>query len=125
MGRSRQDIGENAPFISRFRQSPGLFARRFDAQEHVEDALSVRPDDIPGTAQALHKALLMPSDQRCDRAFKLRRALLRHDLNRWLYLLLEDMERIKVDKQRRSAMATYAPARSLREDGSISNRIAV
>lgn len=57
-----------------------------------QGALAVRPDDIDGTAQALHTALSMPEAERRERAQRLREAVLRHGLARWLRLLLEDLE---------------------------------
>ena len=56
-----------------------------------EAALAVRSDDIDGTAEALHDALVLPADERRQRAQSLREAVLRHDLRRWLSLLLTDL----------------------------------
>lgn len=57
-----------------------------------EAALAVRSDDIDGTAEALHAALALPADERRQRAQSLRESVLRHDLRRWLSLLLADLE---------------------------------
>ena len=56
-----------------------------------EAALAVCSDDIDGTAEALHAALGLPADERRQRAQSLRAAVLRHDLRRWLSLLLADL----------------------------------
>ncbi|MBI4570885.1 MAG: trehalose-6-phosphate synthase [Chloroflexi bacterium] len=55
-------------------------------------ALPVRAGDIDGTAEALHAALAMPAEERGARARALREAVLRHDLRRWLGLLLDDLD---------------------------------
>lgn len=57
-------------------------------------ALAVEPHDVDGTADALHRALAMPARERAERAQLLRRAIIRHDLPRWMRLLLEEFERL-------------------------------
>ncbi len=61
-------------------------------EELREGALGVRPDDIVGTAEALHTALLMSPAERRERATLLRQAVIDHDLDRWLRLQFEDLE---------------------------------
>jgi len=53
-------------------------------QELGKAALSVEPQDIDGTAEAIHRALLMSADERRERAQALRRAIAGHDINSWL-----------------------------------------
>jgi trehalose 6-phosphate synthase len=71
-----------------------------------EGALPVSPGDIRGTAEALHTALSLSPAQRRERAMRLRQAVVRHDLNHWLQLLLEDLgtidrlERLPLGAQR-------------------------
>jgi trehalose 6-phosphate synthase len=60
-------------------------------EELREAAISVRPTDIEGTAAALHQALTLPLEERRERAARLRRAVLRHDISRWLQVQLEDI----------------------------------
>ncbi len=60
--------------------------------EFQDAALAVRPEDIDGTAEALHTALSMPAAERGERARRLREAVLSHSLAHWLRLLLEDLE---------------------------------
>ena len=55
-------------------------------------AISLRPNDIAGTASALSRALSMPVEERRERMQRLREAIIRHDLRRWFRLLLEDLE---------------------------------
>lgn len=54
-------------------------------------ALAVHPEDVEGTADALHAALSMPGAERRQRSRRLREAVVRHDLSRWLRQLLEDV----------------------------------
>jgi len=54
-------------------------------------ALGVAPEDIDATAEALHRALTMPAGERAERARRLRQAVVRHSLGRWLRLLLDDL----------------------------------
>jgi trehalose 6-phosphate synthase len=58
-------------------------------------ALPVSPGDIGGTAETLHTALSLSPAERRDRAVSLRQAVVRHDLDRWLQLLLEDLRTIE------------------------------
>ena len=60
-----------------------------------EGALSIKPDDIEGTAQALHTALSLPAEERRRRAALLRRTVKAHDLDEWLRLQLEDLHAIE------------------------------
>jgi len=58
-------------------------------------ALSVRPEDVEGTAEALLTALTLSDDERRERASLLRRAILRHDIGRWLQVQLDDLATIE------------------------------
>ncbi len=57
-------------------------------------ALAVRPEDVEATAEALHAALTLPESERRERAAVLRRAVLKHDIGRWLQVQLEDLASI-------------------------------
>ncbi|MGD0115900.1 MAG: trehalose-6-phosphate synthase [Dehalococcoidia bacterium] len=57
-------------------------------------AIGVAPEDIEGTANALHTALTLPEVERRERAALLRRAVLKHDIGRWLQVQLEDLASI-------------------------------
>lgn len=65
--------------------SAGSFA------ELWEGALPVWPEDVEGTSEALHAALSLPEVERRERALRLREAVFRHDLDRWLRLQLQDL----------------------------------
>lgn len=58
-------------------------------------ALGVRPDDIEGTAAALHVALWMSAEERRERAALLLQAVLDHGLEDWLRIQLDDLAAIQ------------------------------
>jgi len=62
------------------------------ASEELSDgALVVSPYDVLHTAEALHRALVMPGDERQERATKLRAAVEEHTVDDWLYDQLFDL----------------------------------
>ena len=60
-------------------------------RELAEGVLSVAPADIEGTAHALWLALTMPEDEKRRRAERLRGAITRNDLRRWLERQSQDL----------------------------------
>jgi trehalose 6-phosphate synthase len=54
-------------------------------------ALSVSPTDLEGTVRALRQALMMPPDQRKQRAEAMRAVVEREDIPHWLRLQFEDL----------------------------------
>ena len=67
-------------------------ARSFE--ELRDGAVSLRPEDVDDTARALFSALTMNDNERHQRALLLRRAVLRHDIGRWLQVQLQDLAAI-------------------------------
>lgn len=59
-----------------------------------DGAIPVRPEDVEQTAEALFIALTLSDGERRERASLLRRAVLRHDIGRWLQVQLEDLAAI-------------------------------
>jgi trehalose 6-phosphate synthase len=55
-----------------------------------EHALVVSPYDVHSTAEALHRALTMPEEERRQRAQAMRQQVENADVNRWFYMQLED-----------------------------------
>jgi trehalose 6-phosphate synthase len=64
-----------------------------------DGALPVQPLDVEQTAQALHAALTLPAGERRERAERLRQAVLRHDLDDWLRLLLADLAATEASRE--------------------------
>jgi trehalose 6-phosphate synthase len=63
-----------------------------------EDALSVHPTDVEGTAEALASALSMPEAERRARAEQLRQTIERNDLSVWLRSQLQDLHSIALER---------------------------
>jgi trehalose 6-phosphate synthase/phosphatase len=53
------------------------------AASELAEAVQVNPYDIEGTAEAFHRALIMPADERQSRMRALRRRVRSHDVGRW------------------------------------------
>jgi len=69
-----------------------VLSRRTGAWDELgEWAIGVDPEDIAGTAKALHRALLLPQVERRLRATGLRQAVMRSSLDRWLDDQLQDL----------------------------------
>lgn len=62
-------------------------------------AISVEPEDVEGTADALWVALNMPSGEKAMRLHYLRRSIEREDVSHWLISQLEDMGKLMVDRE--------------------------
>ena len=61
------------------------------SEELGDGALVVSPYDVLHTAEALHRALVMPAEERAERAATLRAAVERHTVDDWLYDQLSDL----------------------------------
>lgn len=61
-------------------------------------ALPTDPSDVSGTADALADALVMPAEERRQRAARLRGAIEANDLSRWLERQLADLDRIAIQR---------------------------
>jgi trehalose 6-phosphate synthase/phosphatase len=59
------------------------------AASELAEAVHINPYDIDGTAEAFHRALLMPTGERQSRMRALRRRVLSYDVARWASLILE------------------------------------
>jgi trehalose-6-phosphate synthase len=68
-----------------------LSERAGSYEELVDGALGIPPEDVDATAAALDQALRMSATERKERATRLRRAILAHQVEDWLALLLRDM----------------------------------
>jgi trehalose 6-phosphate synthase len=79
--------------------------------ELEEGALPVEPEDVAGTAEAIHAAIVMPLAERRRRAAILRRAVELHDLEDWLRGQLDDLRAIDLG-HRRSRGARRAELRA-------------
>ena len=55
-----------------------------------DNALTITPTDLEGTAEALYRALSMPPDERRQKAIALKRTIEQEDITMWLYQQLRD-----------------------------------
>jgi trehalose 6-phosphate synthase/phosphatase len=62
------------------------------AATELAEALHVNPYDVPGTAEALHRALTMADAERAVRMRALRRRVAGHDVHRWVRSFLAALE---------------------------------
>mgnify|MGYP005838341041 CR=1 FL=1 len=85
-------VAKEGPAVNRTDGALVLSTTAGAFEELREGAIAVRADDVEGTARALHAALSLSEGERRERAYLLRRALFRHDLGRWLRLMLEDLD---------------------------------
>ncbi|MCW5839381.1 MAG: trehalose-6-phosphate synthase, partial [Anaerolineales bacterium] len=55
-----------------------------------QDALTVSPFDVYGTAEAMHQALTMPMEERSRRAAALREIVVKNDVREWFAAQVDD-----------------------------------
>jgi len=87
-------VSKEGPVLNRRDGALVLSEAAGSFEELREGALSVRPEDIEGTAEALFTALTLGEEERRERAALMRRAVLRHDIGRWLQVQLHDLAAI-------------------------------
>jgi trehalose 6-phosphate synthase/phosphatase len=80
------------------------------AAAELAEALHVNPYDIDRTAEAMHRALLMPAKERAVRMDGLRRRVLTHDVRRWVSSFLEALVDAAREAHVESAVAPSPPA---------------
>ena len=77
---------------SRFDEDGVLVLSEFaGAANELAEAVLVNPYDIEATAEAFHRALLMPAAERRSRMSALRKRVLAHDVDRWARVVLETL----------------------------------
>jgi trehalose 6-phosphate synthase len=82
-------VAKEGPIVNR-RHGVLVLSERAGAREQLEPgALVVSPCDVYATAQALHQALVMPDDERQERADRLRWIVQREDISAWLCRQIE------------------------------------
>lgn len=77
-------------FVASQTDDPGvlLLSRMAGAAETMREALRVNPYNFESVAEALHRALVMPLDEREARMRALQRRERKHDLGQWLDLFI-------------------------------------
>jgi trehalose 6-phosphate synthase len=77
-------VAKEGPALSKHGCALVLSGEAGAAAEMADDALMVNPYDVTQTAEALHQALLMPSDERAERCKRLAEAATALPPQRWL-----------------------------------------
>jgi trehalose 6-phosphate synthase len=71
-----------------------------------EDALSVAPADVEGTAEAIYQAVTMPLAERRRRAERLRRKVEEDDVSLWFLRQVEDIARSTLERETGTSAAS-------------------
>jgi len=84
-------VAKEGPVVNR-RNGVLVLSKGAGAHEQLRrNALSVAPEDIAGTARAMHGALIMPSDERRRRAQALKETMRQEDIAHWFWRQLKDL----------------------------------
>jgi trehalose 6-phosphate synthase len=78
-------IAKQGPIVNQRDGVVVLSERAGGRRELEEGALMVPPLDVQATAEAIHHGLMMPPDERAQRARRLRTTVERHDLRAWIH----------------------------------------
>ena len=87
-------VAKEAPLVN---EQDGVVVLSENAGAHAELgewALSVNPFDVEGQAKAIHQALEMGVDDRRGRLRSIRRHVREHDLNAWVEMQLDALDRL-------------------------------
>ena len=87
-------VAKEGPIVNK-RDGQLVLSERTGAREQLESAaLVISPCDISATADALHKALTMPKDNRRKRARELRSLVEEEDIYWWLCRQIETVHQL-------------------------------
>jgi trehalose 6-phosphate synthase len=89
-------VAKEGPIVNQ-RDGVLVLSEGTGAREELEGgALVIAPCDVYATAQALHRGLTMPADEKRERAALLRVAIEQNDIGTWLNNQLEMVDRLKL-----------------------------
>ena len=89
-------IAKEGPILNR-RDGVLILSERAGARQQLEPgALIVSPCDVYATAEALHQALVMPAEERQERAQRLRWLVEQEDITAWLCRQLETVAELSL-----------------------------
>jgi trehalose 6-phosphate synthase len=85
-------VAKEAPLVNE-RDGVLILSENAGAHEELGDwALTVNPFDVAGQAEAIHRALVMPADERRERLEAIQAWVREHDLAHWLDVQLEAID---------------------------------
>jgi trehalose 6-phosphate synthase len=77
-------VAKEGPIVNQ-RDGVLILSERTGARQQLEPgAMVIAPCDVYATAEALHQALVMPAEERSERAARLRWLVEREDINAWI-----------------------------------------
>jgi trehalose 6-phosphate synthase len=89
-------VAKEGPVVNQ-RNGVVILSERTGARQQLEPGvLIIAPLDVYATAQALHQALIMPAEERRQRAEGLRSSIEHEDIVEWLCKQLETIARLKL-----------------------------
>jgi trehalose 6-phosphate synthase len=86
-------VAKEAPLVN---ERDGVLILSENAGAHAELgewALTVNPFDVAGQAEAIHRALSMPADERAGRLAAIREHVREHDVTAWIEAQLAELDR--------------------------------
>jgi trehalose 6-phosphate synthase len=87
-------VAKEAPLVNE-RDGVLILSENTGAHEELGDwALTVNPFDVAGQAEALHKALELPREERRRRLAAIQRQVREHDIAAWIESQLEDLDAV-------------------------------
>jgi trehalose 6-phosphate synthase len=89
-------VAKEGPIVNQ-RHGVLILSERTGARQQLEPgALVISPCDVYATAEAIHQALVMPPDERQERAEQLRWLIEREDITAWLCRQLETIAELNL-----------------------------
>ncbi len=98
-------IAKEAPLVNE-RNGVMILSENAGAHEELGSfAISINPFDVDAQADALHRALVMPADERADRISEIKRIVRENDVGKWLSAQQADIARKRTADRRRAQRA--------------------
>ncbi|MDI3298216.1 MAG: bifunctional alpha,alpha-trehalose-phosphate synthase (UDP-forming)/trehalose-phosphatase [Bacillota bacterium] len=91
-----------------------LLSELAGAAEEIEGALRINPYDVDATAEAIHRALSMPEEERRERMRAMRAFVREHDIYRWEEEFLAALEETATAEEAAAEEADWREAFALR-----------
>jgi trehalose 6-phosphate synthase len=98
-------IAKEAPLVNE-RDGVMILSENAGAHEELGSfAISINPFDVDDQADALHRALVMPADERADRIREIKRIVRENDVGKWLSAQQADIAKKRSADRRRAQRA--------------------
>jgi trehalose 6-phosphate synthase len=91
-------VAKEAPLVNE-RDGVLVLSENAGAHEELREwAVSINPLDVSGQAEAIHRALALPREERRRRLDGIRAHVREHDLGAWIEALLREFDRVLVPR---------------------------